>query len=378
MRSSRPAGALATVFRDWVGRSLRRRLLLWLLLGVGVSLAAFQIVTDQLVDRYIERTFVAHGIDLAQRERLLREVDFILLGGFITVLGICTLATVLAVRKGLKPLERVAKAAQEISVGRPARSLPLSGVPAEIQPLGDRFNELIERLTEALEHERRFAASLAHELRTPLAEIRTLAEAGLARQDVAGLHEFSRQTLAAAIGMQGVIESLLAVARADRIAVQQALEPLSVSAAVRTRIERIRITTPAGHARIVSRVPENLWVQSEPHLFDAMLLNLLANAIQHGDPQAPIEIDWLQEEGRHGAGALRVRNLAPQLAREDLPHLAERAARGAGTERAGSSAGIGLGLWVVGSLCRVLGLTLLLDLDETRCLNVRLAGFRAL
>ena len=378
MRSSKPAGALATVFRDWVGRSLQRRLLLWLLLGVGVSLAAFQIVTDQLVDRYIERTFVANGIELAQRERLLREVDFILLGGFVTVLGVCTLATVLAVRRGLKPLERVANAAQEISVERPARSLPLSGVPAEIQPLGDRFNQLIERLTEALEHERRFAASLAHELRTPLAEIRTLAEAGLARQDIAGLHEFARQTLAAAIGMQGVIESLLAVARADRVAVQQALEPISVSAAVRTRIERIRITEPQGHARIVSRVPENLWVQSEPRLFDAMLLNLLANAIQHGDPQAPIEIDWLQEEERHGAGALRVRNLAPQLAREDLPHLTERAARSAAAERGGSSAGIGLGLWVVGSLCRVLGLTLLLDLDETRYLNVRLGGFRAL
>jgi two-component system sensor histidine kinase QseC len=211
---------------------------------VGISLAAFEIVTDQLVDRYIERTFVAHGIDLVQRERLLREVDFILLGGFLTVLGICTLATVLAVRQGLKPLERVANAAQEISVERPARSLPLSGVPAEIQPLGDRFNQLIERLSEALQHERRFAASLAHELRTPLAEIRTLAEAGLARQDIAGLHEFSRQTLAAAIGMQGVIESLLAVARADRVAVQQALEPISVSHAVRTRIERIRITAP--------------------------------------------------------------------------------------------------------------------------------------
>src|SRR5215472_9016009 len=241
MRSSKPAGALATVFRDWVGRSLQRRLLLWLLIGVGVSLAAFQIVTDQLVDRYIERTFVAQGIDVAQRERLMREVDYILLGGFVTVLGICTLATVLAVRQGLKPLERVANAAQEVSVERPARALPLSGVPAEIQPLGDRFNQLIERLTEALQHERRFAASLAHELRTPLAEIRTLAEAGLTRQDVAGLHDFSHQTLAAAIGMQGVIESLLAVARADRVAVRQALEPISVSAAVRTRIERIRI-----------------------------------------------------------------------------------------------------------------------------------------
>ena len=377
MHSSKPAAALATVFRDWIGRSLQRRLLLWLLLGVGVSLAAFQIVTDRLVDRYIERTFVAQGIDLAQREHVLREVDLILLGGFVTVLAICTLATVVAVRQGLKPLERLANAAQQISVERPARSLPLRGVPAEIQPLGDRFNQLIERLTGALEHERRFATSLAHELRTPLAEIRTLAEAGLARQDVAGLHDFSRQTVAAAIGMQRVIESLLAVARADPIAVQQALEPIPLSATVRTRIERIRVTDPEGCQRIVSRVPENLWIHTEPRLFDAMLLNLLANALQHGDPKTPIEIDWLQEE-RRGGGALRVRNRASELSREDLPQLTERASHGTAAERGRSSGGIGLGLWVVGRLCRVLGLTLLLDLDERHYLNVSLAGFRAL
>ena len=366
------------MFREWARRSLQRRLLVSLLLGVGLSLAAFQIVVDRLVDRYIERSFTGPSVDLAQRDRLLREVDFILLGGVVTVLGVCALATVLSVRRGLKPLERVASAAQKISVDQPVRALPLSGVPAEIQPLCDRFNQLIERLTEALEHERRFSADLAHELRTPLAEIRTLGEAGLARQDVAGLQEFLRQTAAAAIGMQSVIESLLAVARADRTAVQQALEPMSVGAAVRARMERLSVTAPEDCSRIVARVPQGLWIHSQPQLFDAMLLNLLANAIQHGDPRAPIEIDWLAE-GSGAGDALQVRNAAPQLAREDLGRLTDRFWRGRGIAgRDAEASGLGLGLWVVGSLCRVLGLTLALDLDEMRRLNVRLIGFRPL
>jgi two-component system, OmpR family, sensor histidine kinase QseC len=364
------------VFREWAGRSLQRRLLVSLLLGVGLSLAVFQVVVDRLVDRYIERSFT-QAADLAQRDQLMREVDLILLGGVVTVLGVCALATVLSVRRGLQPLDRVARAAQEISIDQPARTLPLSGVPAEIQPLGERFNQLIERLTEALEHERRFSADLAHELRTPLAEIRTLGEAGSARQDVAGLQEFLRQTAAAAVGMQSVIESLLAVARADRVAAQQALEPMSVAAAVRARIGRLRITAPQDCARIVSRVSEGQWIQADPRLFDAMLLNLLANAIQHGDPGAAIEIDWLQE-GSGGNGALQVRNAAPQLAREDLPHLTDRFWRGMPVKHTADAPGVGLGLWVVGSLCRVLGLTLALDLDELRRLTVRLAGFRAL
>ena len=365
------------MFREWLGRSLQRRLLVSLLLGVGLSLAAFQIVVDRLVDRYIERSFSAQAVDVAQRDRLMREVDVILLGGVVTVLGVCALATVVSVRQGLKPLERMASAAQELSIDQHAHALPLSDVPAEIQPIGERFNQLIERLTEALEHERRFGADLAHELRTPLAEIRTLGEAGLAREDVAGLHEFLRQMTAAAVGMQSVIESLLAVARADRAAVQQALEPMSVAAAVRARIERLRVTMPEDSSRIVSRVSEGLWIHSDPRLFDAMLLNLLANAMQHGDPGAPIEIDWLAEDSG-ASGALQVRNAAPQLAREDLPRLTDRFWRGAPGKRAGDTQGLGLGLWVVGSLCRVLGLTLALHLDEMRQLTVRLAGFRAL
>jgi two-component system sensor histidine kinase QseC len=367
---------LGIVFRNWARHSLQRRLLVSLLLGVGLSLAAFQIVVDRLVDRYIERSFNGPSVDLAQRDRLLREVDLILLGGVVTVLAVCALATVVSVRRGLAPLERVATAAQEVSVDHPVRALPLSGVPAEIQLLCDRFNQLIERLTEALEHERRFSADLAHELRTPLAEIRTLGEAGRTRDDVPGLQEFLRQTAAAAIGMQSVIESLLAVARADRAAVLQALEPMSVGAAVRARLERLSVTAPEDCSRIVARVPHGLWIQSDPRLFDAMLLNLLTNAIQHGDRRAPIEIDWLP--GSSGAGgALQVRNAAPALVPDDLPHLTDRFWRGIPGSDAETS-GLGLGLWVVGSLCRVLELTLALDLDEMRRLTVRLAGFRAL
>ncbi|MBV9345349.1 MAG: hypothetical protein JO341_03065 [Gammaproteobacteria bacterium] len=364
------------MFLDWARRSLQRRLLLSVLLSVGLSLAAFQMIVDRLVDGYIARSFAA-GMDPVQRDDLLREVDWVLLAGVVTVLGVSALATVLAVRRGLQPLGRVASAAQEVSIERPARGLPLTGVPAEIQPLGTRFNELLERLAEALEHERRFAASLAHELRTPLAEIRALGEAGLAKQDVAGLHEFLRQTTAAAVGMQGVIESLLAVARADRVAVQQSLEPVAVAAAVHSRLERLRLTDSTG-APIVARIPKALWVQSDPRLFDALLVNLLANALQHGETGGTVEIDWLAKEGAPAEGMLRVRNPAPRLRAEDLPRLLQRFDSDRGRELLPAAAGAGLGLWVVGRLCAVLGLSLSLELDDTRRLSVSLAGFRAL
>ncbi|HEX4618787.1 MAG TPA: histidine kinase dimerization/phospho-acceptor domain-containing protein, partial [Steroidobacteraceae bacterium] len=229
---------------------------------------------------------------------------------------------------------------------------------------------------DSLERERRFSADLAHELRTPLAEIRALAEVSAdARHDAPELRRFLGQIGSAALGMQGVIESLLAVARADRLAVRDALEPLQVAPAVHARIERLRVTHAVQPQRIAARIPAQVWIQSEPRLFDALLLNLLTNAVQHGDPRAPIEIDWLTPPA---GSALQVRNSAPHLSLEDLPHLTERLWRRPTRDRQAASAGLGLGLWVVAGLCRVLDLSLSFDLDAQQRLSVRVSGFRGI
>lgn len=363
------------MFRDWVSRSLQRRLLFSLLLGVGLSLAAFQLIVDQLVDRNIVSSFDTSPGAAEQRERLLHEVDFILLAGLVTVLAVSALVTVLSVRRGLKPLEAATAAARDVSPERPAHSLPLAGLPAEIRPLGERINELLEGLADSLEHERRFSTDLAHELRTPLAEIRALAEVSTdPRHDAQELRRFLQQISTAAVSMQGVIESLLAVARADRLAVRDALEPLQLAPAVHARIERLRVAGAVDAGRIAARIPEGVWIQSDPRLFDALLLNLLTNAVQHGAPQEPIEVDWLD---RPATAALQVRNPAPHLSLEDLPHLTERFWRRPAGDRPEHSGGLGLGLWVVAGLCRVLDLTLSFDLDAARRLSVRISGFRS-
>lgn len=361
------------MFREWVSRSLRRRLLVSLLLGVGLSLAAFQLIVDQIVDRYVISSFTT-AETAGQRDRLLHEIDVILLAGVVTVLAVSAFITVVSVRRGLKPLEAATAAARAVSPEHPARALPLAGLPAEIRPLGERINELLEGLADSLERERRFSADLAHELRTPLAEIRALAEVSAdARHDAPELRRFLEQIRSAAVGMQGVIESLLAVARADRLAVRNALEPLQVAPAVEARIERLRVTHAVDPGRIAARVPAQVWIQSDPRLFDALLLNLLTNAVQHGDPHAPIEIDWLSPPA---GTALRVRNIAPHLSLEDLPHLTERFWRRAAHDQPAASSGLGLGLWVVAGLCRVLDLSLSFDLDAGQRLSVCVSGFR--
>jgi signal transduction histidine kinase len=96
--------------------------------------------------------------------------------------------------------------------------------------------------------------------------------------------------------------------------------------------------------------------------------------VEHGDPREPIEVNWLD---RSAGAALQVRNLAPHLLPEDLPHLTERFWRRAARAQPGASAGLGLGLWVVAGLCRVLDLSLSFDLDAGQHLSVCVSGFRS-
>ncbi|HKZ75709.1 MAG TPA: histidine kinase dimerization/phospho-acceptor domain-containing protein, partial [Actinomycetota bacterium] len=81
----------------------------------------------------------------------------------------------------LRPVERMRAEAAAISASEPGRRLPQSGTGDEVDRLGKTLNEMLERLEQALQHERRFVDEASHELRTPLANLRTELDLALRR-----------------------------------------------------------------------------------------------------------------------------------------------------------------------------------------------------
>ncbi|MGH8228090.1 MAG: sensor histidine kinase [Steroidobacteraceae bacterium] len=329
-------------------------------------------VPDDSAESLSRGSKVVVAEDRTKADELSGAVDLAIWIGFAIILLISSGVVVLTVRNSLRPVESLGRVAARIPVNESPEMLPLGGMPREILPLGERFNRLLRRLRVALDRERDFSENLAHELRTPLAEIRALSESGGRSADPQEIRASLEQAGAAAVRMQSVTESLLALARASHQPAASIAEPVDLARMARRCLkERMRGLT----ASIQDRLPQELWMVTNPLLMEMILANLLRNAVEHGAPGAAVEIDWLPNDGR---GLLRIRNAAPHLTHNDLADLGTRWWRRAMSPGASSAAGSGLGLSIARSLCEAVNLELSFALDAEQRLSVTLAGFTGL
>ena len=89
------------------------------------------------------------------------------------MLAICNvIAVVVVVRRSLRPLHTLTNCTKEIGPDQLHRRLPTTGLPVELSPISLCLNDLLERIDQAFARERRFTSDVAHELRTPIAELR--------------------------------------------------------------------------------------------------------------------------------------------------------------------------------------------------------------
>jgi hypothetical protein len=171
-----------------------------------------------------------------------------------TILTVITLAFFLSIalvhfvlRRGLSPLEEMAAQAERIHADTLDRRFSRAPLPAELDPIRTRLNDLLERLQQSFERERRFNAAVAHELRTPIAELRTLSEIALRWPERADARKNMADVSAVAQEMQGVIEALLTLRRVESGAEKVELEPVRVDEVVRAALATYAKTAAARH-----------------------------------------------------------------------------------------------------------------------------------
>jgi signal transduction histidine kinase len=262
----------------------------------------------------------------------------------------------------LRPLSDLARRLETIDAGSLGETVTIADVPAELAPTIEHLNGLLARLARSFERERTFSASLAHELRTPLAELRAVTDVALKwPEDPASLVAALGEARSAGLQMEKIVVNLLALARYDggqhtlhrsQVALRQTFDSCWRAAAAEAEGRGLTAAL---------EIPEGLTLVTDREKLELILSNLLANAVAYGSPGGRITCVATARDGRF---RLSVSNPTTGLTADELPHIFDRFWRRDAARW--DARHVGLGLSLVAALCELLGFSKEARLREGR------------
>lgn len=268
-----------------------------------------------------------------------RQLGWILVVGWPLALTFAGLGGSLVVRRALSPLDDMAQRARTISADRLDERFVVHNPSDELGKLAVAFNDGFARLDEAFGRLRRFTSDASHELRTPLTAIRTVGEVTLReRRDEATYRDTIGSMLEEADRLARLTDTLLAMSRTDGRSSAMQRTPVALDDLVREIADLLTVLAEERQQRIVVEAVERVEVLAEPSLVRSAVLNLVDNAIKHG--QAGCEIRITVATDRHVA-TVSVSDRGPRIADAHREQVFERFFRV--DHMAGQSVG-GLGL----------------------------------
>jgi two-component system OmpR family sensor kinase len=290
---------------------------------------------------------VVVGTDTEARDEALTDLlQLLLLGGPVALL-LASIAGYGVAAAALRPVEAMRSRAADISAAVPDQRLPVPPSGDEIARLGTTLNEMLNRLGEAIEHERSFVADASHELRTPLAILRTELELALAE---GRSPEELRAALASAAEetdrLNQLSEDLLTIAQTERGELPLRVARMDLEQtfdAVRMRFSRR--AEEAGRAIEVDGGPTEL--MADQLRLDQAVGNMLDNALRYGE--GPIVLSAIEREG---TVEVHVTDRGPGFPSEFRERAFERFSRRSPSRGDGGS---GLGLAIVRTVARAHG-----------------------
>jgi two-component system sensor histidine kinase QseC len=275
------------------------------------------------------------------------------------IAGILLLLVLIALllRYGLAPL---AELAQRIRGREPGSLAPiaLARSTAEIEPVLEALNGLLERVQSAIARERRFTADAAHELRTPLAALKVHAQNAVRATSEAERRASLERMMAGLERAIRLAEQMLALSRAAARA--PAAEPVSLRQAVEDALEDVLPTLKGRGIRVsvAGEPPESeLLVQGERDKLATLARNLLDNAARYSPPGSTVRVEIAS---RDGATRLSVSDEGPGIA----PELRERVFESYYRIPGAAGDGSGLGLAIVREIAAQHGATVRLEDGE--------------
>jgi two-component system OmpR family sensor kinase len=286
-----------------------------------------------------ERLVLVVGATRGDADETLASLRYELLIAGPIALALATLAGYLLAGISLRPVESMRRRAAEISAETPGERLPVPQTGDEVEQLGKTLNAMLARLEAAVERERDFVADAGHELRTPLALLRTELElASRHAESVDELKEAVRASSEEVDRLAQLAEDLLLIARADRGKLRLQLERLDAGELLNSVASRFEWRAQETERPLGSAAAPGVHVLGDRIRLEQALANLVDNALRHG--RGEVRLAAAVTDGRV---ELHVIDDGSGFPTEFLARAFERFAR-PDEARTGASSGLGLAI----------------------------------
>lgn len=292
---------------------------------------------------------VAINMDNNTSEELFSRVPYALLFMGIPILLISFLMSLFITKNTIKPVAKITKAAQSVTVENLSDLLPLSGYDDEIDQLSNTFNNLFLHLKQDFDRERQFSSDVSHELNTPLTVIS--GQTGLllrwGKDNPEQLEKSLKAIKTEAKTMQAIIANLLQISRIESGRIKPQISNVDLTSLFSWLQEEFAEIAP--EAKITAEA-NGLSLQTDSEMLHQILTVLISNSVKFSTGNCHIH---LQAERYNGHILIEETDNGPGFSEEALPHIFERFYR-ADESHSRKIAGSGLGLAIALTLCTAL------------------------
>ena len=296
-----------------------------------------------------ERFLIQVGERYDVRNELITKISQQVITPLLVSLPFLGLMIWVGIGRGLRPVQRVA---EEVVRRDPQHleSMDVGPVPTEIRPLVQGLNRLFDRLKSALETERRFTDDAAHELRTPLAALKTQAQVSLRATDDEERKQALQNVVNSVDRATHLVDQMLILARLDPSSDSLVKERINLHELAADVIAQLVPSAMKRNTNVEITGSEDTFVYADPISLSIMIRNLVDNAIRYTGENGEVIIDIGKPDDH--ATVLSISDTGPGISQDLQNRVFDRFYRVTGN----ASTGCGLGLSIVKRIADLNGL----------------------
>lgn len=335
----------------------------WKFEWASTAYRAMRISQVPVLDREEGVTFqpqtltIVYAAPLVRLEEQVREAGIFIALASILLLGATVLLALWGIRRGLLPLQHLAAQASAVSAQN-WEFLPPEDAQqvAELRPLTESMTTMLSRLQRSFEQQREFLGNAAHDLKTPVAVLKSTLQSLLHRPRTADEYRAGlERALEDLERLEQLLQWMLRLARAEQWghgALRRDLQLIDLSSTCEEAIERMRSLARSRNTNIQLASDGRVLLRADPEDLQLVWVNLLENAVRYSPEGGSVEVTV----GRNNGGPANVvfQDYGTGIATEDLPHIFDRFYRG-DHSRTRTTGGFGLGLAIAKALVEAYG-----------------------